>query len=182
MSLWLARHARPLVAPGCCYGQWDVPADAADTARAAQDLAQVLPHGVPVYASPLQRCEQLALALQGLRPDLAYRTDARLQELSFGAWEGQPWDAIARHELDAWAADFAHYRPGGGESLAALLRRVQGALAAARGGGEDEAWITHAGVARCVHWLLRAPARTWPAASEWDMPAPSFGAWQVWEI
>ncbi len=24
------------VAPGCCYGQWDVPADAADTARAAQ--------------------------------------------------------------------------------------------------------------------------------------------------
>ena len=39
MSLWLARHARPLVAPGCCYGQWDVPADAADTARAAQALA-----------------------------------------------------------------------------------------------------------------------------------------------
>lgn len=48
MSLWLARHARPLVAPGCCYGQWDVPADAADTARAAQDLAQVLPHGLSV--------------------------------------------------------------------------------------------------------------------------------------
>ena len=128
MSLWLARHARPLVAPGCCYGQWDVPADAADTARAAQDLAQVLPHGVPVLASPLQRCEQLALALQGLRPDLAYETDARLQELSFGAWEGQPWDAIARHELDAWAADFAHYRPGGGESLVQMLARVAQAL------------------------------------------------------
>lgn len=179
MSLWLARHARPLVAPGCCYGQWDVPADAADTARAAQDLAQVLPHGVPVYASPLQRCEQLALALQGLRPDLAYRTDARLQELNFGAWEGQPWDAIARHELDAWAADFAHYRPGGGESLVQMLARVAQALDERQ--ARPALWISHAGVARCVQWLCQQPAGQLPTAAQWTAPAPAFGAWMVFD-
>ena len=53
---------------------------------------------------------------------------------------------------------------------------------AARSGGADEAWITHAGVARCVHWLLQTPAGAWPSASDWSMPAPSFGAWQAWEI
>lgn len=182
MKLWLARHATPLVPAGTCYGRLNVAADAAATTAAAEALAAALPAGVRLRASPLQRCEQLAQALQGLRPDLACTTDARLAELDFGAWEGQRWDAIAPAAYDAWTADFAHYRPGGGESLAVLLQRVQGALAAARGNGGDEAWITHAGVARCVHWLLRAPAHTWPAASEWDMPAPSFGAWQAWEI
>ena len=182
MKLWLVRHATPLVPPGTCYGQLDVAADATATATAAQALARALPAEVRLRASPLRRCEQLALSLQGLRPDLAYTTDARLAELDFGAWEGLRWDAIAPTAYDAWTADFAHYRPGGGESLAALLERVQDALAAARSGGAEEAWITHAGVARCVHWLLQTPAGTWPSASDWSMPAPSFGAWQAWEI
>ena len=181
MSLWLARHARPLVAPGCCYGQWDVPADAADTARAAQALAQALPHGVPVQASPLQRCEQLAHTLQALRPDLASKPDVRLQELDFGRWEGLAWSALPRADIDAWTTDFAQHRPGDGENLATMVQRVDAALQDARQQAVqrqcDVLWISHAGVARCVQWLLQHPAGPLPQAHEWPQEAPAIGRW-----
>ena len=179
MKLWLVRHAAPLVPPGTCYGRLDVPADASGTAAAAQALAHSLPPGTPVYHSPLQRCEQLAQALQALRPDLACNADERLAEFDFGAWEGQPWNAIAAANYDAWTARFAHYRPGGGESLGAMLQRVHAALRHI-GGAEsqhDRAWITHAGVARCVQWLAAAPPGALPEARQWQMPTPAFGAW-----
>jgi len=178
MKLWLIRHATPLIAPGICYGRLNVPADPAATAAAAQALAAALPPGLPVRCSPLQRCELLAQALQGLRPDLAYEKDARLAEFDFGTWEGQRWDAIAPAAYDAWTARFAHHHPGGGDSLAAMLQRVQGALHAIE---QDEAWITHAGVARCAQWLRSAPPGVLPSAeqwaAQWDVPAPAFGTW-----
>ena len=74
-TLWLARHAQPLIAPGICYGQLDVPADMEATAASARALAETLPHGIDILCSPLQRCEQLAQVLSGLRADLAYKTD-----------------------------------------------------------------------------------------------------------
>jgi alpha-ribazole phosphatase len=46
-------------------------------------------------------------------------------EKHFGAWEGKYWDDIARHEIDAWAADVMDYAPPGGESARQLMRRVQ---------------------------------------------------------
>ncbi len=175
--LWLVRHATPLVPPGTCYGRLDVPADAADTAAAAQALARALPTGIPVRHSPLQRCEQLAQALQALRPDLPLSADHRLAEFDFGAWEGQRWDMIAAADYDDWTDRFAHYRPGGGENLDAMLQRVQAALQHARHAGPDQAWITHAGVARCVHWLQATPPGALPTAQQWNAPAPAFGAW-----
>ena len=186
--LWLVRHAQPLVAPGLCYGRLDMAADAAATAACAQSLAAALPARVWLAQhSPLQRCEQLAHALHGLRPDLALSADARLQELDFGQWEGRAWDAIGRASVDAWTADFASHRPGGGESLAGMLQRVAAALAAARlqanaATGRDVLWITHAGVARCVHWLLQHGSATLPSADQWPVAAPGFGAWQVFDL
>lgn len=115
--LWIARHAQPLVAPGHCYGVLDVPADALATAQAAQRLAQALPASVAVWHSPLQRCAQLAQALQAQRPALHSQPDARLQEMNFGAWEGGPWDSIARADIDLWVADFATHRPGDRKSV-----------------------------------------------------------------
>ena len=73
MTLWLVRHAQPLIAPGTCYGATDVPADAAATQTAARALALALPHGTRVVSSTLQRCELLMQSVQGLRPDLASR-------------------------------------------------------------------------------------------------------------
>jgi alpha-ribazole phosphatase len=37
-TLWLLRHAHPLVDAGVCYGRLDVAADAARTVQAAQDF------------------------------------------------------------------------------------------------------------------------------------------------
>ena len=180
-ELWLARHAQPLVAPGLCYGALDLHADPAATAHSARQLAAALPQALQVVHSPLQRCAQLAHALQALRPDLALQADARLVEFDFGAWEGSTWSRIARADIDAWTTAFATHRPGGGESLAAMLARVAAALQDARQhaaqSGSDVLWISHAGVARCVRWLLQAPNGSMPRADQWPVTAPAWGAW-----
>lgn len=175
--LWLVRHAAPLVAPGICYGRLDLAADAQATQQAAQALARALPARVAVRHSPLRRCAQLAEALRALRPELISQPDARLQEMDFGTWEGRPWEALPRDELDAWAGDLNGYAPGGGEPLAAMLARVACALEPEGGSQEMErVWITHAGVARCVHWLHAHPGQV-ATAAQWTQAAPAPGQW-----
>jgi len=183
--LWLVRHARPLVAPGTCYGALDVPADPAATADCARRLAQVLPAGLHTRHSPLQRCELLAQSLQALRPDLMPKLDARLVEMDFGAWEGRAWDAIARADIDAWTTRFAEHRPGGGDSLQEMLQRVAAALHEARAAQPgDVLWISHAGVARCVQWLLDTPGRqgALPRSDHWPHAAPEPGQWACYPL
>ncbi|MBP3979889.1 histidine phosphatase family protein [Acidovorax sp. JG5] len=183
--LWLVRHAQPLVAAGTCYGALDVPADAAATQAAARRLAQALPKRVIAHHSTLQRCELLALATQALRHDLTIHPDARLREMDFGTWEGRAWDRIGQNAIDAWTADFALHRPGGGDNLAALLARVAAALNEARQqarGGSDVVWFTHAGVARCVAWLLAHGEGRIPRADEWPVPAPAWGEWAMHDL
>lgn len=187
--LWLVRHARPLVEPGICYGRLDMEADTQATADAAHALHLALPADCLLMHSPLRRCSQLAQALQTLRPGLASTQDSRLLEMDFGDWEGQPWDALDRSAIDAWAADLARYAPGRGESLTAMLRRVDAALQQARMLSEEEnanatrdiVWITHAGVARCVQWLMREGSAL-PQAAQWTLPAPDFGGWLVLDL
>lgn len=180
--LWLVRHALPLVAPGTCYGMLDIAADPAATQAAAERLAAALPAAARVAYSTLQRCELLAQCLQALRPDLAPQPDPRLREMDFGRWEGQPWDAIARADIDAWAEDFASGRPGGGENLADVLARVAAALRAHVDGTpplHDVVWITHAGVIRCVAWLQAHGDSAMPRAQDWPVNAPGWGAWDI---
>ncbi len=181
--LWLVRHAQVLAVPGVCYGQLDLPADRDATQRCAQALAAALPQSVVVRHSTLQRCELLAQSLQALRPDLTLKSDARLRELDFGRWEGQPWASLPGTELGAWAAQLATYSPGGGERLVDMLARVDAAmreaalLASATGG--DVVWISHAGVARCVQWLQseRASAGHPPCSAHWPVQAPALASW-----
>ena len=145
MLLHLIRHPRPLVDPGICYGRLDISAENANS-LAARLLAE-LPSGLPVWSSPLRRCRELAGLLHP-QPVI----DERLIEMDFGRWEGVAWDAIPRLELDAWAADVAHYAPPGGESPRAVQRRVLDFVA---GLAVDEAVaVTHGGVMR----LLQAAA------------------------
>ncbi|MYM37497.1 phosphoglycerate mutase [Duganella sp. FT94W] len=117
MKLILVRHPQPLVAPGVCYGSTDLaiaPGKLEHTLAALQ-----LPAGLPLYSSPLRRCAELAARLSP-----APRHDGRLAEIHFGAWEMQPWDAIPRTDIDAWAADMVNYRPGGGESVLQMAERI----------------------------------------------------------
>lgn len=179
-TLWLVRHAAVQAEPGLCYGRSEVPADAAATAAAAAALAPRLPRGAALRVSPLGRCQQLAEALRALRPDLQGRLDARLAEMDFGAWELRRWAEIERAAFDAWLADFADARPGGGESVRAFMQRVGAAWdEAVRGAagtdGGDEVWLTHAGVlraARLLHAGVRCPVR----AADWPREAAPFGA------
>ncbi|MBH2020688.1 MAG: histidine phosphatase family protein [Burkholderiales bacterium] len=178
MKLWLLRHAQPLVGAGICYGRLDVAADADATAECAKALAALLPAGTRVISSPLQRCEQLMHALHAQKPNLTYKTDARLQEMDFGQWEGRAWQAIGQAELEAWTTDFANYRVGhDGESVAAFMARVSAAFDALQGQG-DTLWITHAGVIRAVE-LLAQGIRHIGQAGQWPLDAPKYGQWRA---
>lgn len=153
LILHLIRHPKPLVEPAICYGQLDVAGEAPELV--ATRLLAELPPGLPVYSSPLRRCRELAQFLQP-HPII----DRRLAEMDFGDWEGQPWDAIPRTELDAWAADIAGYAPPGGESPRQLQQR---ALAFVAGLTVPEAVVvTHAGVIRVLlaYWQ-GLPAERW---------------------
>ncbi|HPT50653.1 MAG TPA: histidine phosphatase family protein [Accumulibacter sp.] len=153
MRLFLIRHPRPLLASGICYGQFDVAAE--DPLPHAMRLRSLLPAGIPVLASPLQRARRLA-ALLHPQP----RFDRRVMEISFGAWEGVPWASIDRHLLDVWATDVAQFAPPGGESLATLQARVIDCISGVR--DEDLALVAHAGVIRVIlgHYL-RMPFDRW---------------------
>jgi alpha-ribazole phosphatase len=197
MKLWLVRHAQPLIENGICYGRLDVAADAGATAECARELAAQLPAGTRVITSPLQRCEQLAHALLGLRPDLTCKTDTRLAEMDFGEWEGRAWQAIGPAGLQAWTSDFAGYAVGRhGESVTAFMARVGSVFDAldmtdsslksqtltptlsqrAREPKSDTLWITHAGVIRAVH-LLAQGVRQIARADQWPLKAPKYGQW-----
>jgi alpha-ribazole phosphatase len=151
VKLYLVRHPQPDLAPGLCYGASDVAVAEDELARVHANLrAAGLPAALPVYASPLQRCALLARRLQ---PALL-SFDARLAEMNFGRWEMQSWADIPRHEVDAWAADLLHYRPGGAESVLDVALRVAAFLGDLRQAGHAQALlICHAGTIRLLSAL-----------------------------
>ena len=122
-TLYLIRHTTPDIASGTCYGQLDV--DVADSFEIeANRISNWLPPVELLLTSPLQRTRRLAEHLaQAQHCEL--RSDARLMEKHFGAWEGRAWDDIARSEIDAWVADVMGYAPPGGESAQQVMQRMQ---------------------------------------------------------
>ena len=175
-SLWLVRHALPLIDKGICYGQLDVKADVLETQQCAEMLKNVLPHGAYLLSSPLQRCELLAQSFIGLQPGLSFKKDVRLQEMHFGQWEGRLWAEINKTELTAWTDDFAHYRAGGtGESVTQFMARVASAFDELDP-ALDTVWLTHAGVIRAAT-LISQGIRHISRADEWPTDAPAYGQW-----
>lgn len=195
------RHPAVAVAPGTCYGRSDVrladaPALTVDTWLAR--LALCLPAGrgaaLTVDSSPLTRCLSVAEALAESL-NAVVRSDPRLQEMDFGAWELQRWDDIDRAALDAWAADLRAARPHGGETLDAFAARLaswtrdalhEGAAAPSRGVSlAPRLIVTHAGVIRVLTALLlqrRADACLgWPLSlgGICHLHRTARGAWQV---
>ena len=170
----------PLIDKGICYGQLDVGVNLKATKACALELHNMLPKGIAVITSPLQRCELLTTELIGLRPDLMVKSDPRLEEMYFGQWEGRPWADIDPAELAAWTADFAHYRAGGtgessGESVAQFMARVAVAFDELDP-EKDTLWVTHAGVIRAAT-LMAQGTRHISRADEWPIDAPSYGQW-----
>jgi alpha-ribazole phosphatase len=148
VKLHLVRHPQPLIEPGRCYGASDVAVAEAELARVHANLSAAgLPGTLPVHTSPLQRCAELARRLQ----PAAQTVDTRLAEMNFGSWELRPWDAIPRSEIDAWAADLLHYRPGGAECVLDVARRVAAFFQDLRQAGHAQALLVcHAGTIRLL--------------------------------
>ncbi|WP_458368803.1 alpha-ribazole phosphatase family protein [Pseudomonas mandelii] len=115
-----------------------------------------------LISSPLQRCARFAHEL-GAQLELPVHLDKDLQELHFGAWEGQ--SAAALMETDAeglglfWADPYA-FTPPEGEPVEDFSARVLAAVARlhAAYAGERILLISHGGVMR----LLLAQARGLP--------------------
>ncbi|WP_236189132.1 alpha-ribazole phosphatase family protein [Pseudomonas paraglycinae] len=115
-----------------------------------------------LVSSPLQRCARFAEELSAQR-DLPVSLDKNLQELHFGAWEGQ--SAAALMETDAeglglfWADPYA-FTPPQGEPVSDFSARVLAAVMRlhAAHAGERVLLVSHGGVMR----LLLAQARGLP--------------------
>ena len=139
-----------------------------DDALTAKGWAQmreaVLAHGPwdRLVSSPLQRCARFAEEL-GARLNLPVSLEQDLQELHFGAWEGQ--SAVQLMETDAEAlglfwADPYSFTPPDGEPVEAFSQRVRDAVLRLHQlyAGQRVLLISHGGVMR----LLLAQARGLP--------------------
>ncbi|WP_028683140.1 alpha-ribazole phosphatase family protein [Pseudomonas chlororaphis] len=115
-----------------------------------------------LVSSPLQRCARFAEEL-GARLALPVSLDPDLQELHFGAWEGQSAAALMATDAEAlgrfWADPYA-FTPPQGEPVLAFSERVLGAVERLhqRHAGERVLLVSHGGVMR----LLLARARGLP--------------------
>lgn len=168
------RHPRAIGAEGRCIGRTDLRVDPRRAKRLAHRLRSLARReGLPrvVHTSDLRRARDVGRWLR--RWGWSLVVDARLSELDFGDWDGRRWDEIARGEVDAWSADLAHARPGGGESQAALCARVRAFVEDARreageGGARCRLVVSHGGwiaaLARGMRPVDRAASWTPPPA------------------
>ena len=122
----------------------------------AARVVEALDTAERLVTSPLQRCRRLAERIGGAH-SLVPIVDSRIREMDFGTWEGVPWGAIPRAEMDAWAADFLHARPHGGESVHMLYERARAAIADYRATGLSHVVVTHAGIIKAARAEDRYP-------------------------
>jgi alpha-ribazole phosphatase len=146
----LVRHPPVLGGAGLCYGRLDLPL--ADPEVDVADLvARLEPmRGATIWTSPLSRCRLVAEALVAAWGVATVQVDARLVEMSFGAWEGMRWDDVPRADLDAWATDLLGFAPPGGESGAALVDRVTEIWRTIESCPGNQVVVTHGGPLKIV--------------------------------
>ncbi|MCP3986094.1 MAG: phosphoglycerate mutase [bacterium] len=154
--LFAARHA-PVAAKGVCYGRHDVPTIIGPEVAARTILGALGDYQdrvTAVWTSPAERCrlpaEQIARSLA-----TPLRVSNDIQEIHYGAWEGQTWETLERehgdrlkHWMEAWQTE----APPGGENLGDLDRRVRRWLAGTVSG---DLLVGHAGVIRALSVILR---------------------------
>ncbi|MCU1728999.1 alpha-ribazole phosphatase family protein [Pseudomonas sp. 7P_10.2_Bac1] len=160
LTLDLLRHGETELGGGL-RGSLD---DALTAAGWAQMRAAVQGQGpwARIVSSPLQRCALFSRELGG-QLDLPVTFDKDLQELHFGAWEGQSAAALMETDEQAlglfWADPYSFTPPEGepvlefSQRVRAAVNRLQQAYA-----GERVLVVCHGGVMK----LLLAQARGLP--------------------
>jgi alpha-ribazole phosphatase len=122
--LILVRHGRTAAnAAGLLQGRLNQDLDELGVrqAKAVAELVQSRDEVDAVISSPLKRAMQTAAGF-----GLPVETDDRWLELSYGVYEGVPHTEVPSEVWQRWRHDH-EFVPEGGESLAALDRRVRAA-------------------------------------------------------
>lgn len=160
-TIYFVRHGQTdWNAEGRLQGQRDTSLNATGLRQAeeAADRLRALTgdalEGSDFVASPLIRTRRTMEALRACLnlPPEDYRTDPRLMEIGFGAWEGSTWAEIRRRDPAGAAArdrDRWGYQPpgAGGESYAMLTERVAPVVAGFR---DTTVVVAHGGIARAM--------------------------------
>lgn len=160
-TIYFIRHGQTgWNAEGRLQGSRDIDLNATGEGQAAAVAARLAAvagadlEEADFVASPLlrtRRTMEIMRTALGLKPDL-YRTDPRLREIGFGAWEGATWAEIRRRDpAGASQRDrmrWSHRPPGvGAESYAMLVERVGPVFAEL---GPRSVVVAHGGVARAM--------------------------------
>lgn len=159
------RHPRAEGAAGRCIGHTDLPVDPRRAKRLAHRIRlHARRHGLPRLVVTSHLARSLNVGRWLARWGWGHRVDRALAEADFGNWDGQRWADIPRAAIDAWCGDFMHHAPGGGESVAQVLARVQ-----SFDPGPARIVVTHGGWLSAALWLGR-PGSTLPSPATWPRP------------
>lgn len=125
--LIVARHGRTAAnARGLLLGRADPPLDEEGVRQAGALAAACASLDVAaVVSSPLGRCRQTAERVAAA-VGVPVEVDERWIELDYGELDGRPTSEVPAETWAAWRADL-EWCPPGGESIAALGRRVRAA-------------------------------------------------------
>ncbi|TGS71619.1 histidine phosphatase family protein [Mesorhizobium sp. M3A.F.Ca.ET.174.01.1.1] len=176
--VYIARHGQTdWNVEGRLQGQADTDINALGRAQATRNgrrLAEFVdkPTDFDFVASPMRRTREtmeLMRAAMALDP-LAYRTDPRLVELSFGDWQGFTFGELEAR-LPGSTAGRRHAKwdfqpPGeGAESYEMLLERIKPWLDTL---DRQTVCVTHGGVMRCLFRLVEGMSKK--QAANLDIP------------
>ncbi|MFI0979089.1 bifunctional RNase H/acid phosphatase [Streptomyces sp. NPDC021093] len=133
-TLVLLRHGETLLTPEKRFsgsGGSDPELSAVGRKQAEAVAASLAVRGTiqAVVSSPLTRCRETADAVAS-RLGLPVQIEEDLRETDFGAWEGMTFAEVRQRyteDLDAWLGSVEAEPTGGGESFAAVARRVSAA-------------------------------------------------------
>ncbi|MQY11239.1 Bifunctional protein [Streptomyces sp. RB5] len=131
-TLVLLRHGETALTPQKRFsGVIDPPLSDVGRRQAAGAAAMLAERGTvqAVVSSPLGRCQETARVVAS-RLGLTVETDEGLRETDFGAWEGLTFAEVQERwpdDLTAWLGSPQVAPTGGGESFAAVARRVAAA-------------------------------------------------------
>lgn len=133
-TVLLVRHGRTAANASGVLAGWSDGVDLDDHGREQVETLASRLSDLPVSAivtSPLERCQQTAKALAHSRDGTPLHIDARIGEVHYGDWTGQPLKSLAK--LPLWKTVQAH--PSGvvfpgesGESMAAMQARAVAAI------------------------------------------------------
>ncbi|MFB7997909.1 bifunctional RNase H/acid phosphatase [Streptomyces sp. NPDC056002] len=127
----LLRHGETALTPQKRFsgsGGADPELSAVGRAQAERVAAALAARGTvqAIVSSPLKRCQETARTVAA-RLGLDVHIEEGLRETDFGAWEGMTFGEVRERfpdDMNAWLASSKAEPTGGGESFAAVARRV----------------------------------------------------------